>query len=162
MINYRRLLVLSALALLLFFQGCSITEYAVKELSKLGLSIEVDTSSEILVNTNREAVLRDFTGAVIHITHLDRLQNDDAEIGKLVISTAKDQGLELSAIKVVRLNEHNISGVYLRGTSNDTLVLVGGFIGQQSTDAYLAILHFPEHRGDEAEHSMRSIAFKRR
>ncbi len=160
---YRLFFSLSTLSLLvLLLQGCATTEYAVKDLPKLGLSIEVEESSEVLVNTTREVVLRDFAGSIIHISHLDRLQNDDAEIGEQVIATAKEQGLELSSLKAVRLNEHNISGVYIRGVRNDSLVLIGGFIGLQSTDAYLAVLCFPQSMHDEAEHSMRSITFNRK
>lgn len=158
--NYRFLSFLLLSLTLLFLYACSTTEYAVQELPKLHLAIEVNTEAKLLVNTSREAVIHDPEGAVIQITKLDRMQYDDKTIGKLILTTAQEQGLPLTALKVTRLNAKGVSGVYVQGTKGDSLILVGGFIGLQSIDGYLSVFHFPRTMEEEAQRSMRSIFHK--
>ena len=158
--NYRFLSFLFLALSILFLYACSTTEYAVQELPKLNLALEVNTEAKILVNTPREAVIQDPEGAVIQITKLDRMQYDDQAIGKLILTTAQEQGLPLNALKVTRLNAKGVSGVYVQGTKGDSLILVGGFIGLQSIDGYLSVLHFPRNMEEEAQRAMCSIFHK--
>lgn len=158
-----RLCLFSLLALAcLCLYACSLTEYAPRDFPNVKLSLDVDTEAKVIVNTNRELVIHDSEGAVIQITHLDRMQNDDKTIGKLVLTTAQEQGLSLTSLKVARLDARGISGVYVEGTKDETLVLIGGFVGLLSVDGYLAVLQFPKGSSENAEHTMRSISYRRK
>ena len=157
--NNKHFLFIVILLFSFLFSACSSLEYVPHQLSKIKLTVAMDESAQFIVNTGHEVVLRDDAGVVFQITHLDRMQYDDAGIGRQVIATAQEQGFSPSELKVERLDANNISGVYLAGKKGDSLVVVGGFIGRESLDGYLSVFHFPEGVSEVVENVMRSITY---
>lgn len=146
---------------LFVLHACSEAEYTTRTLSKLKLSLELDSESKVLVNTNREAII-DTEGIVVQITRLDRMRNDDESIGKLVLSTAKEEGLALASLKVARLDARGISGVCVEGDKGNNAILIGGFVGLLSVDGYLCTLRFPKGSEENAERVLQSISYLRK
>lgn len=159
--HYSRFLFPLLVLPLFVLHACSEAEYTTRTLSKLKLSLELDAESKVLVNTNREAII-DTEGIVVQITRLDRMQNDDESIGKLVLSTAKEEGLALASLKVARLDARGISGVCVGGSKGKNSILIGGFVGLLSVDGYLCILRFPKESEENAERVLQSISYHRK
>ncbi|WP_373733592.1 hypothetical protein [Bacteroides heparinolyticus] len=133
--------------------------YSNIELPKLKLSIEADESAQIISNTSHEAVIRGTSGVFLKIIRLDRTRIDDDSIGRLVVSTALSQGLELSSLEGRRMVGGNITGSYVIGTKGDSVIVVGGFIGNRSTDGYISVFHYPKEIADKAKYSMESMKY---
>jgi len=133
--------------------------YSTIELPMLKLSIETDESAQIISNTSHEAVIRGTSGVFLRFTRLDRTRIDDDSIGRLIISTALSQGLELSSLEGRRMADDNITGSYVIGAKGDSVIVVGGFIGNRSTDGYISVFHYPKEIADEAKYSMESMKY---
>ncbi len=107
------------------------------ELTKIKLSVTVDESAVVEKEDQRQAVIKDDMGSKIVIQRLDRSQVSDTEIGKLVLSTGEKKGLQLKQMKTKPIMGSSVTGSYVYATRKDSLYVIAGFVGDDSTDGYL-------------------------
>lgn len=142
----------------LLLQGCGLG-YTTLSLSDMKLSIEANEGARINKNTATAAVVSDSLGSVIEITRVDRTQMGDAELGRHIISLARKYGLSLESLEGNKIDGSRTTGAYVIGEKADSVIVIGGFIGQESVDGYISVLRYPKSLKDDARYSIESVAY---
>ncbi len=122
-----------AFAMCLVFQSCEQT----LELTKVKLTVTVDESAKVEKEDAKQAIVSDDMGTRIVIDRLDRSQISDKEIGNLILSTSEKLGFQLKELKTKPLLKSHLTGSYVYATKGDSLCVIAGFVGDESTDGYL-------------------------
>ena len=111
-----------------------------------------DISSEYYSSMTKE-----IQTALLAEDYLAIICNTDENIGVAILDSARNAGLDLNQLEPRRVKTQTVTGSYLLGKGE----LVGGFIGDGSSDGYFVRIKFKPDFVSDAENVMESIKYKK-